>query len=119
MVGQSPTKTQNGAIAQLGERIVRNDEVVGSIPTSSTNLLNHLPTFLPISIIVAERDHASDNLVSVAFSALLRLRTVSSAQIRGEIRMHQGRFDPNKSELKRSEQKCSHLAPDQRTPHFS
>ncbi len=28
----------SGAIAQLGERIVRNDEVVGSIPTSSTNL---------------------------------------------------------------------------------
>src|SRR5215469_14437059 len=28
--------TQVGAIAQLGERIVRNDEVVGSIPTSST-----------------------------------------------------------------------------------
>ncbi len=27
-----------GAIAQLGERIVRNDEVVGSSPTSSTNL---------------------------------------------------------------------------------
>gem|GEM_PF-5025492 len=27
-----------GAIAQLGERIVRNDEVVGSIPTSSTKL---------------------------------------------------------------------------------
>ena len=28
--------TARGAIAQLGERIVRNDEVVGSIPTSST-----------------------------------------------------------------------------------
>ena len=27
---------QRGAIAQLGERIVRNDEAVGSIPTSST-----------------------------------------------------------------------------------
>ena len=27
-----------GAIAQLGERIVRNDEVVGSIPTSSTKI---------------------------------------------------------------------------------
>ena len=27
-----------GAVAQLGERIVRNDEVVGSIPTSSTNI---------------------------------------------------------------------------------
>ena len=34
-----------GAIAQLGERIVRNDEVVGSIPTSSTNLLNILAAF--------------------------------------------------------------------------
>jgi hypothetical protein len=32
------TFTPSGAIAQLGERIVRNDEVVGSIPTSSTNL---------------------------------------------------------------------------------
>jgi hypothetical protein len=35
-----------GAIAQLGERIVRNDEVVGSIPTSSTkfwlNVFNSL-----------------------------------------------------------------------------
>jgi hypothetical protein len=30
--------TPSGAIAQLGERIVRNDEVVGSIPTSSTIL---------------------------------------------------------------------------------
>ena len=33
-----PVCTLRGAIAQLGERIVRNDEVVGSIPTSSTNL---------------------------------------------------------------------------------
>ena len=30
------SRDANGAIAQLGERIVRNDEVVGSIPTSST-----------------------------------------------------------------------------------
>jgi hypothetical protein len=30
---------------KLADTIVRNDEVVGSIPTSSTNLLNHLPTF--------------------------------------------------------------------------
>jgi len=29
----------------LGERIVRNDEVVGSIPTSSTILLSYLPVF--------------------------------------------------------------------------
>src|SRR6266487_6438515 len=29
-------QVSRGAIAQLGERIVRNDEVVGSIPTSST-----------------------------------------------------------------------------------
>src|ERR1700674_1629591 len=39
-----------GAIAQLGERIVRNDEVVGSIPTSSTNLLNGLATISVISV---------------------------------------------------------------------
>ena len=31
-----------GAIAQLGERIVRNDEVVGSIPTSSTKFFDNL-----------------------------------------------------------------------------
>ena len=30
----------SGAIAQLGERIVRNDEVVGSIPTSSTKVFS-------------------------------------------------------------------------------
>src|SRR6478735_2325335 len=28
----------DGAVAQLGERVVRNDEVRGSIPLSSTNL---------------------------------------------------------------------------------
>jgi hypothetical protein len=39
-----------GAIAQLGERIVRNDEVVGSSPTSSTNLLNELATLAAISV---------------------------------------------------------------------
>src|SRR5271165_5665397 len=33
----SASLISRGAIAQLGERIVRNDEVVGSIPTSSTN----------------------------------------------------------------------------------
>src|ERR1700733_7935754 len=32
----------------LSECIIRNDEVVGSIPTSSTNLLNHLPSFSAI-----------------------------------------------------------------------
>jgi hypothetical protein len=31
-----------GAVAQLGERVVRNDEAVGSIPTSSTNPLRYL-----------------------------------------------------------------------------
>ena len=35
----------SGAIAQLGERVVRNDEAVGSIPTSSTKSLNNLPTY--------------------------------------------------------------------------
>ncbi len=31
----------DGAIAQLGERVVRNDEVVGSIPSGSTIYLSH------------------------------------------------------------------------------
>ncbi len=39
-------QVSRGAIAQLGERIVRNDEVVGSIPTSSTKSFNYLaPSF--------------------------------------------------------------------------
>src|SRR5260370_34761128 len=35
-ISQPGVQPACGAIAQLGERIVRNDEVVGSIPTSST-----------------------------------------------------------------------------------
>jgi uncharacterized protein YcfJ len=34
----------------MGDPIVRNDEVVGSIPTSSTNLLNGLATIAAISV---------------------------------------------------------------------
>jgi hypothetical protein len=32
-------RTWNGAVAQLGERVVRNDEVSGSIPLGSTSFL--------------------------------------------------------------------------------
>ena len=38
-----------GAIAQLGERIVRNDEVVGSIPTSSTKFQQLSDPFFAIT----------------------------------------------------------------------
>ena len=38
--------SRSGAIAQLGERIVRNDEVVGSIPTSSTKSRHVLLLYL-------------------------------------------------------------------------
>ena len=34
----SPRALRDGAIAQLGERVVRNDEVGGSIPPGSTTL---------------------------------------------------------------------------------
>src|SRR5438477_9709711 len=34
----APTRRPHGAIAQLGERVVRNDEVGGSIPPGSTTL---------------------------------------------------------------------------------
>ena len=33
---------QDGRVAQLGERVVRNDEVAGSIPVTSTIFLNNL-----------------------------------------------------------------------------
>ena len=36
--GRAPKRGLHGAIAQLGERIVRNDEVGGSIPPGSTSL---------------------------------------------------------------------------------
>ena len=36
--GRDPKRGLHGAIAQLGERIVRNDEVGGSIPPGSTTL---------------------------------------------------------------------------------
>ncbi len=34
--GTAHTVSSGGAVAQLGERVVRNDEVVGSIPIGST-----------------------------------------------------------------------------------
>jgi hypothetical protein len=34
-----------GRVAQLGERLVRNDEVAGSTPVSSTIFFNHLGDF--------------------------------------------------------------------------
>jgi hypothetical protein len=40
-----------GAVAQLGERLVRNEEVSGSIPLSSTNKINHAVS--RISLIIA------------------------------------------------------------------
>jgi hypothetical protein len=46
----SSLQISRGAIAQLGERIVRNDEVVGSIPTSSTKSFNGLATIAVISV---------------------------------------------------------------------
>jgi hypothetical protein len=38
--------SEKGAIAQLGERLVRNEEVIGSIPISSTNFFtDRLPSY--------------------------------------------------------------------------
>jgi hypothetical protein len=44
---------REGAIAQLGERVVRNDEVGGSIPPGSTSL-RRLRCFGLASLIVAK-----------------------------------------------------------------
>ena len=35
-------------LVAMEDSFVRNDEVVGSIPTSSTNLFNHLPSFAAV-----------------------------------------------------------------------
>jgi hypothetical protein len=51
----APAQGWNGAVAQMGERVVRNDEVRGSIPLGSTSVLNcHIlvckrqPSALPV-----------------------------------------------------------------------
>jgi hypothetical protein len=41
-----PRATANGAVAQLGERDVRNVEVRGSIPLCSTSAKHELPNFI-------------------------------------------------------------------------
>jgi|FLYM01.1.fsa_nt_gi hypothetical protein len=41
--------TGHGAVAQLGERVVRNDEVSGSIPLSSTSVFQHESYSAPVS----------------------------------------------------------------------
>jgi hypothetical protein len=58
-----------GAVAQLGERLVRNEEVVGSIPIGSTN-----PPLIPMPLSVtesfAQQAHVSRRLGS-PFTALV------------------------------------------------
>ena len=51
--------SEKGAIAQLGERLVRNEEVIGSIPISSTNFFTFFTHRLP------SYSATSDCLVSV------------------------------------------------------
>jgi hypothetical protein len=43
---------------RLADAIFRNDEVVGSIPTSSTNLFNRLPSFFALV------EHREDRLIA-------------------------------------------------------
>lgn len=44
--GGYATSRADGAVAQLGERVVRNDEVVGSIPIGSTKSVTMLFEFM-------------------------------------------------------------------------
>lgn len=46
-----------GAVAQLGERVVRNDEVAGSIPVSSTKT-ERIRTLKKARIFVSVENHA-------------------------------------------------------------
>ena len=67
-VDRRTATTLCGAIAQLGERIVRNDEVVGSIPTSSTK-------FPIITVLFPD---IADRLVLAAASCVLQSRSCLS-----------------------------------------
>jgi hypothetical protein len=66
---------ENGAVAQLGERVVRNDEVRGSIPLGSTNYLS--PDISPYGTLTA------CSLVTKGFSTirgLVAARAVASSR---------------------------------------
>ena len=54
----------NGAVAQLGERVVRNDEVSGSIPLSSTKSLrkNRKPLRKTLAVGDPFGPHSQDRL---------------------------------------------------------
>src|SRR5207237_6425625 len=74
------SSTPSGAIAQLGERIVRNDEVVGSIPTSSTNTPKPLPEPLDhrLSFVLASHLAHVKAMFKRAFQVLLVASLVAS-----------------------------------------
>ena len=57
-----------GAIAQLGERIVRNDEVVGSIPTSSTIF----------NLVFSTTHNLAENFVPFLYRRLTEVQSLST-----------------------------------------
>ena len=75
---QQSDPTSHGAIAQLGERIVRNDEVVGSIPTSSTNLLNHLAANLRNVCVIFDSVYCTSNVTGSIPACSTDLRAYSA-----------------------------------------
>ena len=61
---------ENGAIAQLGERFNGIEEVVGSIPSGSTNNINGLSSIAPILVCVSVPNR---HLVATARRKTLRI----------------------------------------------
>jgi hypothetical protein len=52
-----PASRWNGAVAQLGERVVRNDEVRGSIPLGSTRRQSYDTDFFAILVSLTRRPY--------------------------------------------------------------
>jgi hypothetical protein len=50
------TEAARGRVAQLGERIVRNDEVAGSIPVTSTIFFSIFPITYPVQPVGQKQD---------------------------------------------------------------
>jgi hypothetical protein len=61
----------DGAVAQLGERLLCKQEVIGSIPFGSTSLRTRFPVYAPGSLASRERTKIENELEALVFACSL------------------------------------------------
>ena len=59
----------DGVVAQLVERLVRNEKVAGSIPVGSTSLMAGNPRDLKLHSAPAKREHVTEVSIGISFGA--------------------------------------------------